>query len=612
MPPRASFTWAALAPAMLGPALLAPAILGLTDIPTAARASAFPGWPEGARIERVRVEGAARVLGTGEARRLLAVAQGERPDSAAIAQGLERLVGALEAKGWLTAQIDSLRPEAPLTAPGGRVERADLAVYVSPGPRYEFGRVSLVGVETLDSARARSVLDVAAGQPFEARRLEAGIERLLDAYGERSRPLASVTVLGLERRGTRVDVELRVLEGDSLRVAEVVYEGARSTRRALLEKSVGNLVGLPYNRARLAAARERLLDLGVFRRVDEPILEPLEGGSGRVVWRVEEAQANSIDGAVGYQGDRDRVTGLVDLELGNLAGTARQVALRWEGRGEGLAEFRFRYAEPLLFGRPLRAEVDLQQTLEDTIYTRSRFSGRLVFAGWSGARIWIGGGLERTVLEEGPTERATSGATEAGIALDRLDDPLAPRRGVRAALTTATRFKREVFRPEGERRSRQAHLGLEAEAHRGLTSSTGLGLAVEGALKLSSDPVLPLYDLDPVGGALQLRGYREAEFRASRWAVARLEYSAFLGSGSRAYAFLDQGVLYRRLDPALVDSTGGALEPAGERSSTLYRPGYGVGLEAGTAAGQIGVSIGYGQGDGPLDGKLHVRLRRRF
>jgi hemolysin activation/secretion protein len=132
--------------------------------------------------------------------------------------------------------------------------------------------------------------------------------------------------------------------------------------------------------------------------------------------------------------------------------------------------------------------------------------------------------------------------------------------------------------------------------------ATGARIELEGALRLSNEPVVPTYDLDLIGGAATLRGYREAEFQVSRWAVLRLEYGVVTTETARAFTFLDQGVLYR----PFLDEAGAA------QSETLYRPGYGIGFEAPVSLGRFAVTLGYGQGDGPLDGKIHVRLTSRF
>jgi outer membrane protein assembly factor BamA len=584
--------WARTAvPAML--ALWSTLVLPATN----GHASPPSGWPEGSVVAGVSFRGLTG-LSESEARRLLGIQEGTVPDSAALAQGAVRLAAAFETRGWLTARVDSIAHRARAGGESRTPARRDLVVHVSPGRRHVTGRVVWHGLSALTETQARGLTGLAAGTPFRPEELERGIGRLLDAYDARARPQTRVLVLGMEPESGRVNLTLQVVEGDSVVVRELVFDGLRSTRRDLLEKTMGNVVGLPYNRARLEAARQRILDLGLFSRVGDPVLED----AGRVRFELEENRANAVDGAIGYQGESKTLTGLVDVELGNLGGRGRQAVLRWEGRGRNVSEFRLGYAEPLLFGRNLRAEIHLQQLLEDTLYTRTSFGGRLRIGGLGSVRVWLGVARDRTVLDEGPIERATASTTELGVEYDRRDDRLVPRRGARVELTTATRFEREFRRPTGDRRVRQGWVRMDAQANRPLGNSTGARLELEGAIRLSSEPVIPLHDLDAVGGAYELRGYREDEFRASRWGVARFETGVFLAGQGRAFAFLDQGYLYRRFE-----------EPAGTFGrSTLYRVGYGVGLEAPSGLGLIGLSLGYGRGDGPLDGKLHLRLRSRF
>ena len=85
-----------------------------------------------------------------------------------------------------------------------------------------------------------------------------------------------------------------------------------------------DVVGLPYNPVRLEAARRRIAELGVFRRVGEPRIGTLGDDRGVVTFPLEETAASSFDGAIGFQGEGQSVTGLADLQLGNLGGSARR------------------------------------------------------------------------------------------------------------------------------------------------------------------------------------------------------------------------------------------------------------------------------------------------
>jgi len=564
-------------------------------LPCAARAATLPGWPAGAVVKSVRIAGAEDLRGV-ELARVFGVPAGRAPDSLVVSAGVDRLVTALQGGGWLAARVDSV-------GAGARVkDRADLVVWLTPGPRHVIGRMTWEGLERFSPEQASEIAGLVPGDPFRADRVGAGLARLVRAYEERAFPAARASVLELARRGAAVDVMVSVFESDSVVVESAAFDGARITRQSVLEKSMGNVVGLPYNRARLAQARQRLADLGVFTRVGEPQVESTGPGRARVVVPVVEAHANTFDGAIGYQGESKSLTGLADVRLENLGGRARQAGLYWEGRGAGRSEFRVRYAEPLLFGLNLKGEALLSQYNEDTLYTRTRIAGRFLFGVWGGGRAWLGVARERVVLEDGPVERAATTTTETGFEADRRDDAFAPRRGYAARLSSGTVFKQETLRPSGTRTATQLVARALMQDNLPVGKATGARIELEGALRLSNEPVVPTYDLDLIGGAATLRGYREAEFQVSRWAVLRLEYGVVTTETARAFTFLDQGVLYR----PFLDEAGAA------QSETLYRPGYGIGFEAPVSLGRFAVTLGYGQGDGPLDGKIHVRLTSRF
>jgi outer membrane protein insertion porin family len=564
-----------------------------------AGAAALPGWPAGALVRTARVHGAPRERPEDLAR-ALNLPGGGVPDSAAVAQGLARLVTAFERGGYLEARVDSVGAEAARVE--GAVTRADLAVWVTPGVRARFWGVRWDGLTRLDVDEANARARLVPGAPFDPLAVSQGLARVVTAYEDRGFPAARASVVDLERHGDSLAVVVRVFEGDSTIVREVAFPGAVLTRAFVLQKSVGNVVGLPYNRARLAAARQRLLDLGIFTRVDEPVAALVGPGAARVRWPVEEAQANAFDGAVGYEGQTKSLTGLFDVHLLNLGGRARQAGLHWEGRGKGRSQFEVRYAEPLLFGLDLKGELQLTQLLEDTLYTRTSWQARFTFGAWGGGRFWVGGARDRTVLPDGPTQRASTTTTEAGFELDRRDDRLAPRRGAWARVSSGTVFKRETLRPEGSDKATQLVAHALGQWNRAVGRAAGFRLESEGALRLSNEPAIPLYDQDLVGGATTLRGYREGQFRASRWVVTRVEYGVFTVDRGRAFAFVDDGVLYR----PFLDSLGVA------RHETLNRPGYGVGFEAPMTLGRLALTLAYGKGDGPLDGKIHVRLSSRF
>ncbi|MGH7731032.1 MAG: BamA/TamA family outer membrane protein, partial [Candidatus Eiseniibacteriota bacterium] len=343
--------------------------------------------------------------------------------------------------------------------------------------------------------------------------------------------------------------------------------------------------------------------LGLFRAVEYRGLEG-EGDwrRGQLVYRVDEPRYNRFEGAVGMQGDR-RAVGLASVALDNLAGTGRALALRWESRGRGAAEFAARYAEPLLLGTPLYAEAGIEQLEQDTLYTRTRWGGRLRHTLSERDRIAAGYTQERVVQGQGEVQHVAAQTTEFTLERDTRDAAAAARKGELGRVTATQVFKRETLRAGGRRNARANTVEALLEWHRALGERTGVTLELSGAARFGTQRILPLFERYPVGGAASLRGHDEQAFRVDRFALSRLEWRRFLGAGGeRLFLFWDHALMATRLE----------AEQGGERRETLHRDGIGFGLRLDAAGGTVGVDYGLEPGRAPLDGKIHLRLVTAF
>jgi outer membrane protein assembly factor BamA len=295
--------------------------------------------------------------------------------------------------------------------------------------------------------------------------------------------------------------------------------------------------------------------------------------------------------------------GLVSVALDNLAGTGRALALRWESRGRGVAEFAARYAEPLLFGAALRAEAGIDQQDQDTLYTRTRWGGRLRYSLSERDRIAAGYTQERVVQAQGEVRSVAAQVTDFTLERDTRDAIPATRRGALGRVTAAQVFKRETLRPDGRRNARANTVEALLEWHHPLGARSGLALELSGAARFGTQRILPLFERYVVGGAASLRGQDEQAFRADRFALSRLEWRRFLGDGGeRVFLFWDHAVMATR-EP---------LPAGGDRMGTLQRDGIGFGLRLDAAGGTVGVDYGLEPGRAPLDGKIHLRLVSAF
>ncbi len=201
--------------------------------------------------------------------------------------------------------------------------------------------------------------------------------------------------------------------GPRVVISRLRVDGLKVTRPDVATRALGRLTGRPWDRAAALAARERLAQLGLFRNAS---FEGLEGEAdwsrACLVYRVEEPRYNRFEAVAGFQGDAG-TAGLARLELGNLLGTGRSAALRWESRGRGRSDFEARYAEPLLLGAPLRLEGVMQQQIQDSLYARTRWGGtRALHARCAGAAR---GGLGAGARGAGARRTGTRGDPEHAL-----------------------------------------------------------------------------------------------------------------------------------------------------------------------------------------------------
>jgi outer membrane protein insertion porin family len=530
------------------------------------------------------------VMSTREITSIVVGGEGAAFDEAAVDAGVDSLLAALAELGRPFARVDVS------WATEGHV--IDVAIDVDEGPEIVLGSLEFEGVQAVDLNRVMLRAASRPGSPVRTRAVEEDIEALLSAYGEAGRPFAAIrpesAALDPDRR---LDLTLAVDEGIETRLGAIVVSGNTTTKDRVIARETGIAPGDVVAASRLARVRPRLERLGLFASVSEPVMavDPATG-LATVGIEVVERPANSVLGVLGYapteEGDGE-VTGRVEVELSNIAGTGRRASVNWVRARPRETRIGFSYWEPWLLGAPIDVGIQGVQTVNDTVYTTTE--GDFLVSARMGERVRVTWsiGAERYV-PGGPFEPTTTSVrTSVGAEYDGTDVPGNPGAGI------ATRATIEYAAKEAAGDGEDARSGtarLFAGKYVRLRPRHVVALEARLAGIASTEDDVPFHELLTLGGASDLRGYREEQFRGTRTAVATLEYRYILGRRSRAVAFLDVGYFYR----------GGANFAKGTKL------GYGIGLRGETRLGTISLDYGLGEGDGPLDGKLHVGLIRGF
>jgi len=524
---------------------------------------------------------------------------GKSPSSDQWQQAMDSLAlrYACEARPFL-----ELRWTVDSTASPHRLRRIEL----DEGPRLVMGRLQVEGLAPGWPNPARDLP--------EALRLEAGVleERLsvwLERLDEAGLGLAfvrlqSFTLVPQDEERVALDLSFVLGEADTLRPLALVVQGARLTRTGTLEKLSGLKAGQRWNPRRVEEARRRMLATGWFHTVEGPgLCRSPEGLRWHV--KVEEAPAYRLDGLAAWLPDSrggGRWAYHVNVELANLLGTGREVAVL-ASRPEGWSQdVLVRYREPFVLGLPLSASLGLKQRVQDSTWVEQRLwtewqweagGGLRLVAALEGAALapdslngYLRAGLDASRLMEG----------RLGVELDRRDDPRNPRLGWQASLLEA-RMKREA-RALGHLPARTADRSWRRQSLR-VAGWWPLGRmqvvhAVLGAGRLKGHGQPGTEDLMPMGGLAGPRGTREESLRTREWILAQAEWRLLLGPASRLALFRDQ--------LQWQDAAG-----KGHRSQ-----GQGAAVVLPLRQGQLELQYAVADGSRWREGLLHVRLVTRF
>ena len=510
---------------------------------------------------------------------------------------LRRLAGVLFARGWLAATV-----HAEAAADGV------LRLRIHAGEPARLTHVFLRGTEALAAEEAREITGLREGGVYVPVAVEEGLQALVDVYARRGHLHAEAVVERLEILPEGVVLGIAVSEGPVARLTEVQVHGNSHSRSSLVQR----LSGLgPTRGVDLRRLRESTLLLrrsGLFAAVEEPLVYRAGSGEGElgVMLRVVEApQRNAFYGSVGVAQDpRDRsayLHGAVDLQLRNIWGTGRDLALAWKRDAIAGSNLGVGYRERFLAGWRLDLTLDLAQTVRDSTYTYQTAGAAVVLPLRSNLGLELGGAFDRSVFHVQPEGDAHRMRGRLGLLFQSLASPGDGRPygklEVRAEYARKSNSFVVASVPDNTTYEQTVWSGLY-EAGWPLGRRHELwGRGAWQALFSDEDQIVDS-ELYYFGGARTLRGYREDQFRGDQVAYGGIEYRFGDPRAAQLVGFFDAGGLRRK--------------QAGAETVQEAHFGYGVGLRGQVATGIFDIAFALGEERSWSAAKLHVSLLQRF
>ena len=205
----------------------------------------------------------------------------------------------------------------------------DVEVQVKEGVRTLVEAVEIDGNGGLAQENLLRLTKIEPGSPLSLSRVAAARQAIQDAYFRSGHIYARVEASEeFSASRTRARIRFRIDEGPQVRIAEVVVEGNKRTRTALIERVVRVKAGDVFDPEAASSAQTDLLRLGVFRSATVHLADPdVPQESKTLVVQVEERPWQTITGSLGISLAEGPRIG-AEYALPNLFGNALEFSVR--------------------------------------------------------------------------------------------------------------------------------------------------------------------------------------------------------------------------------------------------------------------------------------------
>jgi outer membrane protein assembly factor BamA len=476
-------------------------------------------------------------------------------------------------------------------------DSSSILVRINSGRRFLTGDIGFEGNSHLSSVYLQGLLATVRDEPLDSATVIRDMQTVSLAYADNGFPQAEISLREVRSENDRLQITYGIKENTRVLLSQILFKGNLATKNQTMLKLSGLTPGSPFSRTVLEKAIERLKGSGLFAEVSQPLLlSGSETGQQQILIRVKEAPFNRIFGAASYlQPSAEQngwLAGSLDLFLGNIAGTARSVSVKWERPKKENSRLEIDYAEPFLFGFDASAQAGLKHMVEDSAYVKTSAGLMVKMPVGEGFRAGIGADYQRIVPGSAQIyQRNNKYSTKWLLEWQKTErkeflNDMSVKLG-------ADYGRKNYYQPSHQ--LTVSKITGDLTASKEIFARQEIYFAARGRAVITGEKPVPRYDQYAMGGTASLRGYYQEQFIANQVAWGNLEYHYNPVKNLIIFPFADIGYFYDR-----------------ERSLRGYRSGYGFGLKLDTRIGWINIVYGLGQDDSILNGKVHFGLESEF
>lgn len=268
---------------------------------------------------------------------------------------VERILALYNDFGYIQARVEST--DVSIDRDTARVT---ITVSVIEGPQYRVGDVKIIGVTLLPESEVLRQMRLKSGDVFSRSALRDSVRSIVDLYSTIGRASADVAPRSDNVPGERINLTLEVSEGPEVYVERINIAGNVRSQDRILRREIPMVEGDLFTLQKMNQARQRLVNLGYFEKVDVTTQPGSDKTKIIVNVDVTERPTGMFSIGGGYSSVNSFV-GTINLSQRNFLGRGWQVDVRIAA-GAIVQQGSISFTEPWLFDRPLSAGFDIFST----------------------------------------------------------------------------------------------------------------------------------------------------------------------------------------------------------------------------------------------------------
>lgn len=459
------------------------------------------------------------------------------------------------------------------------------------------------------------LLNIQAGSVLDLNYVKERLKEIETLYLKQGYILVSFPDVHMTEDGT---LHITVEEGT---IEDIKLVGNEKTKDHVVLRELRFRKGQPFNKFLASRSMERLYNLGFFEDVNMKLL-PGEGSSHSVIVEIDmiEQKTGIVTVGAGYS-NSDGIVGMVEVGDSNFRGTGDKVNVHWEFGGSGRGKnYQFSYTRPWIndkgdsLGFSLYNRIYQYDDFDATGNTVAEYQKRK--KGWNLTWGRVSDEYRTNYLNFESTKEALNSEPQPGpgAAPDKWEDwkkKIKENIGKTNSMTfTHVYDSRDNYfnATKGKRLSCSLQWGghglggnfdfykftAEGRFYKQLGNGHVLALRLMGGY-ISGH--ISYSDLFSLGGANNLRGYEDDQFKGDKMYAATLEYRLPIAKKVQGVLFTDVGSTWG------IDR--GQIPWYKDDRSIHFSAG--VGLRLQTPIGPVRLDYGYGK-----KGKFHFSFGTQF